>query len=237
MITPDIALKLDGVCVVRDGKTLLGPLNFTLSSPGITCVLGHNGAGKSLFLKLCHGMFSPTKGQITWQGEVATSSRRTRSLLLQSSPVLRRSVRANIMYPLNVNRTLRTDRIARTDAALKKFRLDDMANLPAARLSGGERQRLGLARAWVSAPSCILLDEPAASLDPVATKEFEALIHDISDAGVKVLLATHDLAQARRVADDVLMFAQGALLCQTDADDFFNRPQLPEIAKFLDGDL
>jgi tungstate transport system ATP-binding protein len=116
-------------------------------------------------------------------------------------------------------------------------RLADRASAPAASLSGGERQRMSLARAWVTEPSVIILDEPAASLDPASTKELETLVREISTSGVKVIIATHDLAQARRLADEVLMFGHGKLLAHEPAEYFFSKQHVGEIAKYLEGRL
>ncbi len=228
-------LMVDEAVVIRNGRQLLGPVSLTLDSQGITAILGHNGAGKSLFLKLCHGQFSPDSGSVDWNGRSAITSRRDRSFMFQGSPVLRRSVAANVEYPLIAQRFARADRQKRVAAALEMSRLTDRANVPAASLSGGERQRMALARAWVTEPSVIILDEPAASLDPGSTKELETLVREISASGVKVLIATHDLSQAKRLADDVLMFGRGKLLLHESADRFFGATHQGEVADYLNG--
>lgn len=231
------SLTLKGAVVERDGQRLLGPIDLSLDSSGITCVLGHNGAGKSLFLKMCHGQFSPNSGSVTWDGKAAITTRRRRSFMFQGSPVLLRSVAANVEYPLIAHGVKKPERQKRLHAALKLARLSDRASAPAASLSGGERQRMSLARAWVTEPSVIILDEPAASLDPASTKELETLVREISASGVKVLIATHDLAQARRLADDVLMFGRGNLLAFEPAERFFSQNHEGEIANYLNGRL
>lgn len=228
-------LEFIGATVVRDGKTLLGPLDFKLDTQGITAILGHNGAGKSLFQKLCHGQFAASSGQVLWNGISAESSRRCRSFMFQNTPMLRRSVAANVEYPLIAHGVPKSARAARVADALTKARLSDHATSPAASLSGGEKQRLALARAWVTRPQVILLDEPAASLDPASTKELEAIVQQIAASGVKVLIATHDLRQAQRMADDVLVFGEGALLAHKTAQDLFGTPQSGAVGDFLDG--
>ena len=231
------SLTLADAAVDRDGKRLLGPLTLTLARPGITCVLGHNGAGKSLFLKLCHGQFPPNNGSVNWDGKSAATTRRDRSFMFQGSPILRRSVAANVEYPLIAHGCPKAERKSRVATALKMSRLEDRATAPAASLSGGERQRMSLARAWVTEPSVIILDEPAASLDPASTKELETLVHDISTSGVKVIIATHDLAQAKRLADEILMFGHGKLLAHEPAEKFFANEHGGEIADYLEGRL
>lgn len=230
-------LQLKGMTVERGGKRLLGPLDFTLKSGGITAVLGHNGAGKSLFIMACHGQFAATEGEVLWNGLPATQTRRCRSLMFQNTPLLRRSVFANIEFPLLAHGTPRAARRDRVTEALEIARLTHRATTPAASLSGGEKQRMALARAWVTRPQVILLDEPSASLDPASTKALEESVQNVAALGVKVLIATHDLMQARRLANDVLVFGAGALLAHEPAEDFFNRPHDGPVGDFLEGRL
>ncbi len=230
-------LTLTAAKVIRDGQTLLGPLDLTLESKGITAILGHNGAGKSLFLKLTHGQFSPDQGRVEWNGNSAQSTRRQRSFMFQNAPLLRRSVTANVEYPLAVQGIAKPERQSRVAEALEKSRLTHRATTPAASLSGGERQRMALARAWVTRPQVILLDEPSASLDPASAKELENMVREIAASGVKVLIATHDLAQAKRLAVDILMFGEGQFLAQSPTDSFFAEKQSDAIADFLEGRL
>ncbi len=230
-------LELRQAEVIRDGRRLLGPIDLTLDSGGITVILGHNGAGKSLFVKMCHGLFAPDRGTVLWNGRPATATRQERGFLFQTTPLLRRSVRANIEFPLLALGIPRAGRRKKVEAALQQARLDTRANAPAGSLSGGERQRLALARAAVGDPPVILMDEPSASLDPASTKELETAVRSIVAAGTKVFLVTHDIHQAKRLAGDVLMFADGALLAHEPADSFFTRPHNGAIADFLEGRL
>lgn len=235
---PDLqTLTLTAAKVIRDSQTLLGPIDLTLESQGITAILGHNGAGKSLFLKLAHGQFAADGGRVEWNGRDAQSTRRERSFMFQNAPLLRRSVIANIEYPLAIHGVSKSDSTFRVAEALEKARLTHRALAPAASLSGGERQRMALARAWVTRPHVILLDEPSASLDPASTKELESMVFEIAASGVKVLIATHDLSQAKRLAADVLMFGEGKLLAQGPADHFFAETQSAVITDFLEGRL
>ena len=230
-------LTLQNVVVRRGGKRLLGPLNFNLSTHGITAVLGHNGAGKSLFLHVCHGQFPPSAGTIKWNGLQVSDTRKCRSLLFQNTPLMRRSVAANVEFPLIALGIPKTERALRVTEALTIARLSNTPSAPAASLSGGEKQRMALARALVTRPQVVLLDEPSASLDPASTKELEASVRAVANSGVKVLIATHDLMQARRLADDVLVFGEGNLLVQEDAVTFFNRTHSGVVADFLEGRL
>ena len=231
------ALTLQQAEVSRNGKRLLGPLDFTLGSQGVSAILGHNGAGKSLFLQVCHGQFATSEGEVLWNGLPAASTRNCRSFMFQNTPLMRRSVAANVEFPLIAQGIAKPERVVRVREALEKARLAHRFATPAASLSGGEKQRMALARALVTRPQVIMLDEPSASLDPASTKELEANIKEIAASGVKVLIATHDLMQARRLADDVLVFGDGTLLEQNDAKDFFEQSHSGAVADFLEGRL
>lgn len=231
------SLTLQAVEVRRDGRKLLGPLDFSLTTQGISAILGHNGAGKSLFLQLCHGQFPASSGSVLWDGLPARNTRGSRSYMFQNTPLMRRSVAANVEFPLVARGVAKAERRELVKQALRTARLSNDPLAPAASLSGGEKQRMALARALVTKPSVIMLDEPSASLDPASTKELEASVKEIAAAGVKVLIATHDLMQARRVADDVLVFGEGKLLAQETATSFFERSHKGAVADFLEGRL
>jgi tungstate transport system ATP-binding protein len=230
-------LRLEQVELQTGGKTLLGPVTTRVESPGITVIMGANGAGKSLFLSAAHGLIETSRGTVFWGDVAASASRATRGFVFQSTPILRRSVIGNIAFPLTARKMSRAQQDAHLSKALKAARLSKNANDPAAALSGGERKRLALARAMVTDPKVVLLDEPASDLDPASTAELEESLRQISAAGTKVFLSTHDIAQARRLADDVLFFDQGQLVEQADAAGFFAQPASAGAIKFLKGIL
>jgi len=230
-------LIFDDVSLSANGNVLLGPVSARIDSPGITVVMGPNGAGKSLFLSAAHGLAEDARGAVTWDGVAATASRAARGFVFQDTPIMRRSVAGNIVFPLISRGVGRTERARLLRQALETARLSDLARKPAATLSGGERKRLALARAMVTEPVAILLDEPASNLDPATTAELEASLRRISRAGTKVILSTHDINQARRLASDILFFALGNLVEQGPAEAFFERPKSQVARKFLKGYL
>jgi len=234
-----LPLRLSGVCYEAGGRVLLDGLDLTLNGPSRTVILGHNGAGKSLTLRLCHGLLRPTRGRIEWLGPGAAMAGRSRHAMVFQRPVLlRRSVRANLVHALSLAGIGgRGTRRCLADEALERFRLTDLADRPARVLSGGEQQRLALARAWVLKPEVLFLDEPTANLDPAATRAVEAMIDTFHGEGVKVVMTTHDLGQARRLADEILFLHAGRLVERAAARAFFESPQSPEAAAFLAGSL
>ncbi|MFU8825417.1 ATP-binding cassette domain-containing protein [Yoonia sp.] len=233
--TSILPLRLDGVgyCV---GKTrLLDGINLTVNAGRRLVVMGPNGAGKSLFLRLCHGLIAPSSGSISWEAENPRPA--AQAMVLQRPVLLRRSVRANLDYPLALAgyaRTVRGDMVQKT---LTRFGLIPLAERPARLLSGGEQQRLALARAWAMRPQVLFLDEPSAALDPSATRSIEDLIGQFSDEGITIVMTSHDLFQARRLAQDVAFLHRGRLIEHGPAARFFDAPRTPEARDFLGGEL
>ena len=217
-----------------NGQPYLGPITVRIALEGITCVLGPNGAGKSMFLSLCHGMCPADGGVVTWDGLPASETRLSRGYMMQHPVVLRRTVAANIDFPLRAAGHSAAQRKVKTADILATSRLSDKSNTPAAALSGGELRRMALARALVTEPQALILDEPFAGLDPANAAEIEAAIVGIAPS-VPVLMSTHDLAQARRIAKRVLFITDGQLAENTTAEAFFNGPDDPRARQFLQG--
>jgi tungstate transport system ATP-binding protein len=220
-----------------DGKRLLDGITFRAEAGPRTVILGPNGAGKSLLLRLCHGLLTPSTGSITWAGATPATVRRWQAMVFQRPVFLRRSVAANIRYVLRLQRQPRQQQQELLTKTLEHAGLLHLAERPARVLSGGEQQRLALARAWARQPQVLFLDEPTVSLDPAATHLVEALLGHIHQTGTKLIMTTHDLGQARRLADDVLFLHHGRLVEQTTAAAFFSQPQSKEAAAFLEGKL
>ncbi len=227
------ALRFDGVTFSNEDKVLLGPCSFTLDGPGPTLVMGPNGAGKSLLLRLAHGLLTPTRGQIAW----STGTRPRQAMVFQQPVLLRRSALANLVHALAVNNVPRKTRATLARDALERFGLTASTNTPARVLSGGEQQRLALARAWVLSPQVLFLDEPTSALDPAAIKAVEAAVQEFHQRGTRIVMTTHDLHQARRLAGDVLFLSSGEVREHTPADTFFNRPVSQEAQSYMAGEL
>jgi len=238
-----LPLRLQDIHFRVDGLSLIENLSLTLEAGGPTFLIGPNGAGKSLLLRICHGLVKPTKGRILWgDGKDLTDTtrrqyRRRQAMVFQRPILMRRSVAANVEFALKLRGMSQANRKQRVAQALEVAHLQHLAQRPAMVLSGGEQQRLALARAWSVDPEIMLLDEPRANLDPSSTKALETVIEDISRAGTKILMATQDLGQARRLAAEVLLIHKGNLVERASASDFFAAPRSPEGRAFLEGDL
>ena len=231
-----LPLILTDVSLWRDGNTLIDGVSVTFSPGTKTIVLGHNGAGKSLLLRICHGLMGPDLGSVKW-AEKSPEGHRRQAMVFQKPIMLRRSVRSNVTYGLKVNGVPKLRRQEIADTNLKRVGLADIAARPAAVLSGGEQQRLALARAWALAPDVLFLDEPTANLDPAATQSVEEIVEEIHGGGTKIIMTTHDLSQARRLADEVVFMHQGRMTEHTPADQFFDAPASAEARAYLNGEL
>lgn len=234
-----LPLRVNGLNLCLGGRRVLNDLSFELDGEGVTTVLGPNGAGKTLLLRVLHGLLSPDAGDVRWNGMNPRAARPGQGMVFQQPVMLRRSVAANIRFAMRTRGVARRLRSERLGTALELTGLQDLAQIPARRLSGGEQQRLAIARAWVARPAVLFLDEPTASLDPRGIRTIEALIARVCAAGTRVILTTHDLGQARRLADDVLFLAGGRLLEHSAGGSFFAEqgPATAQAAAFLRGDL
>jgi tungstate transport system ATP-binding protein len=230
--------RAEGLVVTLAGRRVLDGVTFAIEGRGTTVVLGPNGAGKSVLLRTLHGLLRPDAGTISWNGGPFDAGVRARQAMVFQKPVLlRRTVAANLDFALAARGLSRAQRRQRLEALLARFDLAALVDRPARRLSGGEQQRVALARALALEPELLLLDEPTTSLDPAATLAIERLLRRAAAEGTRILLVTHDVAQARRLADEVIFLHRGRVLEQTPADAFFDRPQSPQAAAYLAGEL
>jgi tungstate transport system ATP-binding protein len=235
MRAPDtiLPLRAEGLGFSAGGIAILSEVSLTLEAGSPSIIVGPNGAGKSVLLRLLHGLLAPSTGRVLWAGDAA----RRQAMVFQRPVLLRRSVLANAVYPLKLAGVAAAEREPRARAALEMVGIAALADRPARRLSGGEQQRLALARAAALSPEVLFLDEPCASLDPTATRAVEEIVGTLAARGTKIVMTTHDLGQARRLAGEVLFLNRGRLREQTPAAAFFNQPATPEAAAFLRGEL
>lgn len=232
-----LPLELRHLTFEAGGKRLIKEISCTFETGPRTVVIGPNGAGKSLLLRLCHGLIKPTTGVVKWHGAGNMDPSRRQAMVFQRPMMLRRSVFANVEYALAIRGVPRAERRERVDEALRQTGLRRLAASPARVLSFGEQQRLALARAWGLRPQVLFLDEPTANLDPAATHSVEKTVQDIHEMGTRVIMTTHDLGQARRMADEVLFLHRGRLMEKASAEAFFNGPENDLARAFLRGEL
>jgi tungstate transport system ATP-binding protein len=232
----NLPIELEEVCVVAGAVTILDRITLALTPGAPTILIGPNGSGKTTLLRIAMGLITPSRGRVTWGGQAMGAPKR-RAIVFQRPTMLRRSAAGNIRYALRAAGIPR----ARHDALLAQLLtlagLEDLGERPARRLSGGEQQRLALARALARDPTVLFLDEPTASLDPAATKAFEDVIGAVVARGIKVVMSTHDLGEARRLAGEIVLLHRGRVIETAAASAFFDTPQADEARKFISGDL
>ena len=233
-----LPLELRHLSLETSGRRLIDRIDLKVRDRGITVILGPNGAGKSLLLRLMHGLIEPTEGVILWgNAPMDDEIRRRQAMVFQKPVLLRRTAAANVAYALGLRGIARSERATRALQALELAGLQHHAFTPARVLSGGEQQRLCLARALSLDPEVLFLDEPTASLDPASTLAIERLLIDAKHRGIKVIVVTHDVGQARRLAHDVIFLHHGRLIEHQPARRFFERPVSDTARAFIAGGL
>ena len=234
-LTDMFPLRAENINFAPAGTPILSDVSLTLEAGSFTAVLGPNGAGKSVMMRLLHGLLKPTGGTLQWG---ALDSRPQQQAMLFQRPVmLRRSVLGNVVYGLHVQGVPAAEASRRAQKALATVGLSHLADRPARVLSGGEQQRVALARAAALEPSILFLDEPTASLDPTATRAIEASLADLHQQGTTIVMITHHLGQARRLARDIVFVHQGRITEHTPAAEFFRQPRSNAASEFLKEEL
>jgi tungstate transport system ATP-binding protein len=233
-----LPIRGEGLSVERGGRQILKAVDIEIGGGGTLVLMGPNGAGKSVLVRVLAGLVAPTAGRVTWAGLPPDRRRAPKLGFVFQRPVhLRRSALANVTYALAVAGIPKPQRLARAQAALKRGRIGHLAQAPARVLSGGEQQLLSLARALATEPEILVLDEPTSALDPAATTAIEDLLAEVRAQGVRIVLITHDLGQARRLADEVAFLNRGRLVERTPREEFLARPRSPEAQAFVRGEL
>jgi tungstate transport system ATP-binding protein len=232
----DLPIVLEDAAVVVGQLTILNDIVLTFAAGAPTVLVGPNGSGKTTLLRLAMGLLTPSRGRVIWGGRIDAAPTR-RGIVFQRPVMLRRSAEGNIRYALKAAGLARSERAARATELLALVGLSELGERPARKLSGGEQQRLALARALAKEPQVLFLDEPTASLDPAASKAVEDVIRAVTVRGIKVVMATHDLGSARRLAGDVVLLHRGRIVETADAATFFANPATHEARSFVAGEL
>ena len=235
-IVTDLPILFEDVSFAIRGVNILDRVSLALTYGPPTVLIGPNGAGKTTLLRLAMGLVRPSTGRITWGGRENVPPAH-RAIVFQRPVMLRRSATANIRYALNAAGIERAAQSARAAELLALVGLGELGERPARRLSGGEQQRLALARALAKEPQILFLDEPTASLDPAATKAIEDVVRAVAMRGTKVVMSTHDLGEARRIAGEIVLMHRGRVVETAPAETFFTAPKTEDARRFIAGEL
>lgn len=206
-------------------------------------IVGPSGAGKSTLLRLLNFLEPVTGGNIFYAGQkvkadepVPLDKRRQITMVFQRPYLLNLNVQENIGYGLRL-RGVKTPQ-EQVQKVIDRLGLANLARQPTRSLSGGEAQRVALARALVLQPRVLLLDEPTANLDPYNVALIEAIISELNkDRQTTVIMVTHNVLQARRLAQRTALILEGRLIECTETERFFNQPSDPRTTAFISGDM
>jgi tungstate transport system ATP-binding protein len=232
----NLPVQFENVGIVAGGVTILDAVSLTFAPGAPTVLIGPNGSGKTTLLRAAMGLIRPTHGRITWAGNDSMPPLR-RAIVFQRPTMLRRSVASNVKYALANAGVPRAEWNTRVAELLSLVGMRDIGARPARRLSGGEQQRLALARALACDPELLFLDEPTASLDPAATKAIEDVVRAVVARGIKVVMSTHDLGEAKRLAGEIILLHRGHVVESGPAAVFFADPRTEEARNFIAGEL
>lgn len=235
VIQSDQALvSLVGVGMRVKATAILRGVDLEIRPGPPTILMGPNGSGKTTILKLMMGLSEPSEGQVKFMPRAGETPIR-RAIVFQKPVMLRRSTAANVRFALKSADRYPDQRVVA--GLLDQVGLSDLAKRAARKLSGGEQQRLALARALARNPDILFLDEPTANLDPAQTKAVEEIVMGVAASGVKVVMSTHDLGQAKRLAGEVVFLVGGRIIERGPAETFFSRPASLEASRFMAGEL
>jgi tungstate transport system ATP-binding protein len=231
-------LDVDGLVFERNGARIIDGIALRIEPAGCTAIMGYNGAGKSVLIRLLHGLLTPSAGTLRWTGNVGPDEvARRQSMVFQAPVLLRRSVEANVRYALSKRGFNRKEQARRLEAILEQTNLLKLRRRPASVLSAGERQRVALCRALAVEPEVIFLDEPTAALDPAATMAIENILQRAIRDGRKLIMVSQSVGQVQRMASDVIFVHRGRITEHTPIDEFSINPRSDAARAFINGEI
>ena len=233
-----LPLHVDGLVYEVDGIRIIDGVTLQIEPTGCTAIMGYNGAGKSVLVRLLHGLLTPSAGTLRWAGQLSPGEiSRRQSMVFQVPVLLRRSVEANIDYALCKRGFKAQERAQKLEAILRETDLLKLRKRPANVLSSGERQRVAVCRALAVEPELVFLDEPTASLDPAATVAIEKVLLRAVNAGRKLIMVSQIVGQVQRIARDVIFVYRGRITEHTPIDEFLTTPRSAAARAFIAGEL
>jgi tungstate transport system ATP-binding protein len=217
----------------------LNSVSLEMEGDKIIVFLGVNGAGKSTLMRILSGLENPDSGTILFnnQNTDAKALRHISTLVFQKTMMFTMNVYDNLAYGLKIRKVQKEEIAKRIPQALQAVRLSGFEKRRAKKLSGGEQQRIALARAFLLDPNVLFLDEPTANLDPNSSTIIEKAIIDKKSSQRIIVMATHNLSQARRMGDEIVHIHDGEIVEVAKPEDFFLNPKSEITRKFIHGEL
>ncbi|HAL45434.1 MAG: LPS export ABC transporter ATP-binding protein [Planctomycetes bacterium GWF2_42_9] len=216
-----ILLETHSLIKKYSGRTVVNQVSISVEQRSIIGLLGRNGAGKTTTFRMVMGMVIPNEGKVVFEGTDITNhpmykrARLGMGYLSQEPSVFQRlSVRDNLLAILETMTLTATERKRRAEELIHRFSLDEVANSHARFLSGGERRKLEIARAMVTNPSLILLDEPFSGVDPIAVEELQGEIKRLVASGVSILITDHNVERTLEVSDKAYIIDHGKVIAE-----------------------
>jgi tungstate transport system ATP-binding protein len=234
-----VRLQLEGLCKTYRDVEALKNVSLSLEGNKIVVLLGVNGAGKTTLMRIVSGLEKPDCGQIHFKDQKISPGklRKISTLVFQKTAMFTMNVYNNLAYGLKIRKVPKEIISQRIAQVLDEVRLCGFEKRRAKKLSGGEQQRVSLARAFMLNPEILLLDEPTANLDPNSSIIIEKAIVGKKSADRIIIMATHNLNQARRLADEIVHIYDGQIVETAETEDFFENPKSEISRKFIDGAL
>jgi len=243
-------MKIEALSITKSygsgggGRRVLDDLCLSMEFPHVLALLGPSGSGKSTLLRIIAGLERPEAGSLFLDREkvplsekesVLRDYRRKLGIVFQAFNLFpHMTAFQNVMVPLTqVHGLDELEATHRTLEVMERLGMAEHGQKFPSQLSGGQRQRIAIARALASKARFLLFDEPTSSLDPEMTAEVLMLIAELKDAGTPMLLVTHEMGFARKIADQVAFLAEGRVMEQGPAGEFFNNPQSLAAQRFL----
>ncbi|MGB9936116.1 MAG: ABC transporter ATP-binding protein [Methanobacterium sp.] len=233
-------VELENIYKSYEDLQILNDINLKIRKGTSTALVGPTGSGKTVLLRLIDLLEKPSSGKVYFEGIDANESnnsrldiRRQMGMVFQKPLAFKASVYDNIAYGLKVRgKTKNMDE--KIKDILKVIGLEGYDNRNALKLSGGETQRLALARAMITDPKLLLLDEPTANLDPISTAKMEELIAKINrEFETTVIMTTHDLSQGQKLADEMVILNNGIISQKGSPEEIFTKPNDKFVADFI----
>ncbi len=219
-------LETQGLVKRYSGRTVVNDVNITVGQRSIVGLLGRNGAGKTTSFRMTIGMIIPDGGSVFFEGHDVTKmpmfkrARLGMGYLSQEPSVFQRlTVKENLLAILETMAIGKSERTRRADDLIERFGLGEVRKSQARFLSGGERRKLEIARAMVTNPSLILLDEPFSGVDPIAVEELQAEIRRLVASGVSILITDHNVERTLEVSDKAYILDHGKVIAEGSPKD------------------